>query len=349
MLEALVFLLIAIRCGESRPNGRFARAIIVGIETIHVTTGTWLEIRCDDCGAYLEKRPGDAWRCRFQATALAHLWDQGWELRGDSIACSSCTNRNPAQTTSSTSDAGGTGRNFIEPQSWVTGKLLGFDLETTGTDAFSDVPVSYSLLQYYGRQRIDANSRIVNPGREIPEGAIAVHGITNERAVREGCALDEAITDTVDTLVRASLQNIPVVGMNVSYDLKMINACAKRVLGISLTEAGWDGPVLDVLVIDRHFDKYRKGGRKLVDLCEHYGVDTSALHDAQNDVEATVAVLFKQCEKYPELASTSLKELHEHQKEWHAEWAENLSLYFMSKGKEPLAPTDLMWPVAPVL
>ncbi|NNN14784.1 MAG: hypothetical protein HKL82_02885 [Acidimicrobiaceae bacterium] len=140
-------------------------------------------------------------------------------------------------------------------------------------------------------------------------------------------------------------EGVGVVGMNVSYDLKIIDACSKGVLGMSLADAGWSGPLLDILVIDRHFDKYRKGGRKLVDLCSHYGVTAELLHDAENDVEASVLVLFRQCQQYSKLAAMSMDELNVAQQLRHRKWAEGFSKYLVSKGKGLLAESDVNWPL----
>ena len=232
---------------------------------------------------------------------------------------------------------------------WAEGKLLGFDLETTGTDSSEDVPVSYAFLYYDGGKLTNAVTGLINPGRVIPDGAIAVHGITNERVRAEGIDLEDAITEIMEVLLTASNAGVPVVGMNVSYDLRMIEACSQRMLGMlgmSLVDTGWVGPVLDILVIDRHFDKYRKGGRKLIDLLGHYGVgEDENLHDAQHDVEATVAVLLKQVSKYAELRLMGLDALYAAQQRWHREWAENFSQYLVSKGKGALSASEMAWPM----
>src|SRR5580700_10696910 len=60
---------------------------------------------------------------------------------------------------------------------WTRGELLGFDLETTGIDRFSDVPVSYALVRVEGAQVVQRDTWLVDPGREIPDGATAIHGI----------------------------------------------------------------------------------------------------------------------------------------------------------------------------
>ena len=283
--------------------------------------------------------------------ALAHLSDVGWTDHGgdgEQVFCDLCERLacNAAAEEAEVELSSTVGLVADHPQlSWANGMLLGFDLETTGTDPRSDLPVSYSFVHYNKGDIIAVAGSVINPGRVIPEGAIAVHGITNAAARERGRDLKEAITEIAQTLVDTSKANIPVVGMNVSFDLKMIDSASKDLLGSSLYERGWNGPVLDVLVIDRYFDKYRKGGRKLVDLCSHYGVADAEFHDARKDVEACVAVLLRQAAKYPALCGMGLDVLYECQREWHRAWADNFSKYLVSKGTDPLSESDCSWPL----
>ncbi len=222
---------------------------------------------------------------------------------------------------------------------------MGFDLEATGVNPLEDVPVSYCVTYYQGWIQLKAISGLINPGRPIPEQVTAIHGITDEMVQAKGRPLLDAVIGIISGLVAASDEGIPVVGMNVGYDLQMIDALSRAFLGISLREQGWNGPVIDVLVIDRHNDRYRKGGRKLVDLCKHYDVPNESLHDASNDVDATVAVLSRQVERYPELSAMELEELFTKQRQWHREWAENFSHYLVSQGREPLDKSEFSWPL----
>ena len=67
---------------------------------------------------------------------------------------------------------------------WVAGEVLGFDFETTGVDRFNYVPVSYVLVHAVDGVVDTSWSGLVDPGRDIPEGATAVHGISTERGAR---------------------------------------------------------------------------------------------------------------------------------------------------------------------
>jgi DNA polymerase-3 subunit epsilon len=215
-------------------------------------------------------------------------------------------------------------------------------------DTENDVPVSFAFVYYEGGGVTWTKGGIINPGRPIPDSAVEVHGITNERAQTEGQDLLAAIVAITDTLVDASRRAVPVVGMNVAFDLKMIDACSRRMRGLPLANTGWAGPVLDILVIDRHYDTYRRGSRKLGDLCVEYGVEAGTLHDPHSDVAATIGVLLAQAQRYPELGAMRIEELYAHQQQWHREWALNYSSWRVSRGQEPLQQTALEWPLIPV-
>ena len=80
--------------------------------------------------------------------------------------------------------------------------------------------------------------------------------------------------------------------MKLDYDLTILEMQA-RALGVSgIVEQGWRGPVLDAVVIDRHFDPHREGRRTLADLCALYGVEIGRAHDASADAIASIGVLF---------------------------------------------------------
>ena len=233
--------------------------------------------------------------------------------------------------------------------SWLDEELLGFDLETTGVDPFVDVPVSYALVRLRDRAPIETLASLVDPGQPIHPEAEAVHGITEERARAEGTPLPHAVETICDALIDASQRSVPVVGMNVSFDLTMIDATARRSSGRGLIERGFAAPVVDVLVLDRHFNKYRKGPRKLEALCQHYGVTQENAHDAADDVVTCLAVLLAMGESFKEISTTPPEILHRRQIGWHADWACGFSVWRAERG-QPLLPLSAhYWPLHPVL
>jgi DNA polymerase-3 subunit epsilon len=231
--------------------------------------------------------------------------------------------------------------------SWTLGEVLGFDFETTGVDRFDDVPVSYALVTMKAGDVVASSAGMVDPGRDIPAGATNVHGITTEQARRVGMPLREAIAMVTDTVVSASDRGVPLVGMKLDYDLTILDTQAQRLHGAGLLERGWRGPVLDAVVLDRHFDKWRKGSRTLGALCSHYGVDIGNAHDASADAIASIRVLLALAAQHKELRDGDLGKLHAAQVGWHREWAESYDSWRSGKGMEPIDPRDYVWPVAP--
>ncbi len=221
--------------------------------------------------------------------------------------------------------------------------MLIFDLETTGIDPLHDLPVSAALLEFdpvsHDCSEDVQNYFLVNPGCEIPPAATAIHGITTEQAREGGMPLDDAICLIYDAIVGF---NGPVVGMNISYDLTMVNTLSRSILNCELPASLM---VLDILVLDRHFDRYRKGSRKLADLARTYGVQSVDAHNALGDTTTTANVLMSMMDCYPEITRMNLSELVEKQKEWHYDWASQYSEWRKEQGKLPLASGEYNWPV----
>jgi DNA polymerase-3 subunit epsilon len=233
-------------------------------------------------------------------------------------------------------------------QGWPTGEVLGLDFETTGIDRFNDVPVSYALVSVVEGVVVRSWSGLIDPGRDIPPEATAVHGISTERARSEGMPLRAAISLVCDAVVAASMRGVPLAGMRLDYDLTILETQARDLFGSGPTERGWCGPVLDAGVIDRHFDPGRKGRRTLTDLCAHYGIEVAHAHDAGADATASIEVLFALAVRYEELWRCDLAQLHHDQIDWHREWTESYDSWRLAEGMIPIDRREYVWPVAPV-
>ncbi len=226
-------------------------------------------------------------------------------------------------------------------------RYVGFDLETTGVSSFVDVPVSYSFVE-----RVDDGSRLfsvfegglVNPGRAIPAGACAVHGITDEM-VADATPLAEALEVIVKKLFDVWRDGGVIVGMNVSYDLTMVDSLCRRLGLVPLQLRGPLGAVMDVLILDRHFDKWRKGSRKLVDLCGHYEVTLSNAHSAAYDAEASLVVLETMRRRYPDLELLDAAHANVALRSWYQEWLTSFSQYLEKKGESPISAGRYEWPI----
>lgn len=230
---------------------------------------------------------------------------------------------------------------------WTEGEVLGLDFETTGVDRFADVPVSYALVSVVGGVALHSWSGLIDPDREIPPEATAVHGITTERARADGMPLEAAIALVTDAVVAAGRRGVPLIGMKLDYDLTILDVLSRQLCGRGLVARGWWGPVLDAGVLDRHYDGDRQGRRTLGDLCAYYEVALVGAHHAWADAFASVRVMFAMADRYGALRGADLARLHELQVEWHRRWTEDCDAWRSSRGMGPTDPRDFVWPVAP--
>ena len=228
---------------------------------------------------------------------------------------------------------------------WIDGEMLAFDLETTGVDKFDDVPVSFALVWFESHQIVRTRAELVNPEREIPAGAAAVHGISTERAMAEGLPMVDAVTEVADALLGASRSGVPVVGFNLQYDLTMIDARLRSMGRPGLIESGWSGPVLDPMVIERHFQN-RLFGFRLSDVCSDYSVVNEAAHDASGDAIASVRVLEQQVKVHRRLLAPGLDRMTVVQGIWHSEWALEADAHFAGRGQGGIRNDEFDWPIA---
>lgn len=233
--------------------------------------------------------------------------------------------------------------------SWHLGRLAGFDLETSGVDVEQDRIVAACVVQCGGGHPTQSATWMADPGIEIPEGAAKVHGITTERARAEGRPAAEVVEQVVAALAEVVVAGTPVVAMNASFDLTILDREARRHGVQTLADiVGTDLRVVDPKVLDKQVSR-RKGRRTLSDLCEHYQVQLDGAHSADADAIAACRVAWRIATKHPKIGNAHPKVLHEWQVEWARTQAESLADYFRrTPGKESWADgvrTD--WPLIP--
>lgn len=261
--------------------------------------------------------------------------------------------------------------------SWHTEPMIGFDLETTGVDVENDRIVQAAIVAVIPSKRVvETDVRLVNPGIDIPEAAARIHGITTERAQAEGAAPAEVLEHVASELAGALAAGLPVVGMNIDYDFTLLDRELRR-HGLRTLEVRLGGPiapVVDVRVLDKLCHPYRKGGRKLTELCVHYGVRLSDddAHDAGADALAACRVawsivnwgskpdeFFAAPERgiaskdarsvpanYRRLAGLPLPELHQVQVKAKAQQDADFAAYRRRQNK-PVDGLDGHWPMVP--
>jgi DNA polymerase-3 subunit epsilon len=237
---------------------------------------------------------------------------------------------------------------------WHLGPFTVLDTETTGVDVETDRIVTAAVIDVLppGSEPTSRTSTwLINPGIEIPAGATAIHRITTEQARQHGQSPVSALAEIAGRICVSLKRGVPVVAMNAPFDLTMLDReLIRHDLG-SLAErlGGYDRvrPVLDPMVLDRHYDKYRKGKRTLQALCDEYGVVLTEAHAADGDALGAVRVLWAIAQRHPELAAMDPQAVHNHSVVWRAEQQESLRAYFKRQGK-PVDDIDTSWPVRPL-
>lgn len=233
--------------------------------------------------------------------------------------------------------------------SWHRHALVGFDLETTGTEPLEARIVTAAVVRVDGGdgEPADRHTWLADPGIRIPAQASAIHGISSERAAAEGRPVREVADEIADTLTGYWRRGVPVVAYNAAFDLTLLTAELHRhglpSLSDRLDGAGI-GPVVDPYTIDRAVDRYRKGKRNLEAVCVEYGVVHGGAHDAGADALAAVRVAYAIAARHGSVAAMTAAELHEHQITWYAEWAAGFQQFLRRKG-EADAVIDDRWPV----
>ncbi|MFF5138780.1 3'-5' exonuclease [Streptomyces sp. NPDC013157] len=230
---------------------------------------------------------------------------------------------------------------------WHQELLIGFDLETTGTDPREARIVTGAVIEVRAGQELGRREWLADPGVEIPADAVAVHGISNERAAAEGRPADQVADALADVLTGYWKTGVPVVAYNATFDLTLLSAELRRHGLPSLSDrlGGLDpAPVVDPYTIDRWVDRYRRGKRNLEAVCAEYGITLAAAHNASADALAAARLAGAIAERHPKIAALGPAELHRRQVEWYAEWAADFQQFLRRKG-EADAVVDGAWPL----
>lgn len=229
---------------------------------------------------------------------------------------------------------------------WTELPIIGFDTETTGVRPLEDRLVTCSLIRA-DAAGIEKRYWLADPGVEIPEQAANVHGISTEKAREEGRPITEVLQEIAEVLAAHMSEGHPVVAFNATYDFALLESELARHGVPTLSErlGGSLAPIVDPYLLDKSMDRYRKGKRRLEDLCRHYGVlDEDDFHNAEADVIATLRLLAALLRKYPELASKSLREVQSMEAASHAEFISYLNRRATENGRPPVGDPSA-WPL----
>ncbi len=169
------------------------------------------------------------------------------------------------------------------------------DTETTGvTPADRIVSICTSFYDKHGRNTSSMYALIRPEGFTIPPKATAIHGITTEKALRDGFSLVSTLDSISAELARRSPELL--VGHNLSFDLAMVLREYSRAgrpeplsrLGTFCTMKGTTG----ICRLPGRYGDFK--WPTLDELHRHlFGKTLSGAHNAQTDAEACARCFFE--------------------------------------------------------
>ena len=171
----------------------------------------------------------------------------------------------------------------------LTKPIVFFDLETTGVNIAQDRIVEISILKVYPNGNKESKTWLVNPEIEIPEEAIAIHGITNERVVTEPTFKE--LAKEISQLI----EGCDLAGFNSNrFDIPLL---AEELLRCDIDFDMKNRVAVDVQVI-----YHKKEQRTLGAAYEFYcNKSLDNAHSAEADTIATYEILKAQLDQYEDL------------------------------------------------
>lgn len=176
------------------------------------------------------------------------------------------------------------------------------DTETTGLDpAQGHRLVELGCIELLNRIPTGATFHVyLNPEREVPAEAAAIHGLTTEFLKDK-----PLFADIVGDFLAFIGEEAPLVIHNAGFDHGFLNAELKRVERVLIARER----LIDTLMLARR--KHPAGPNRLDDLCARYGIDNSrrTKHGALLDAELLAEVYLELVGgRQPNLALTARQE-----------------------------------------
>lgn len=160
-----------------------------------------------------------------------------------------------------------------------------FDIETTDADIYSAEVVQFGAIKVFPNGKTQELDFLCKPEKTISQGAMDVHGITNEE-VSKVPPFKHFIPQLVDLF-----KDSDVAGFNLKrFDVKIV--------GRQMKDHGHAEFFKDCVVYDAYTVFCNHCSRKLSNAVQFYiGEEIRDAHDAMGDVRATMAVMAKQLER----------------------------------------------------
>lgn len=166
------------------------------------------------------------------------------------------------------------------------GKIVLFDLETTGVNTQEDRVVQIAMLKLENGVEVDKYETLVDPQCVIPTEASEVHGITNDH-VKDAPLFEEIAEEVYNFMAGCDIGGYNVVNFDMPFLAYEFDRCGMVVFD-------WEYMVADAFKI---FQK--NSPRDLAAALQYYcQKEIEDAHDAMADTRATQEVLRAQVSKH---------------------------------------------------
>lgn len=163
---------------------------------------------------------------------------------------------------------------------WTEQPIAVVDFETLGLSP-SDGACEVAVVRFDGGRITDKFATFLNPGKPIPQAAIAIHNITD--AMVSGAP---TLLEVAGDLLRVCKDAIPCAYSS-DFDRGFLHAVitGKDCPAFDPDFPGW----LDPLVVIKDADRFAsgKGRHKLTEVCKRWNVSLTSAHRAEGDATAT--------------------------------------------------------------
>lgn len=174
----------------------------------------------------------------------------------------------------------------------LTRPLAFLDLETTGLNLCSDSIIEIAIVKLMPNGERITKRKLLNPGKEIPQQSIDIHGITNEM-VKDAPTFKQVANE-----IKMFIENADLAGYNSNrFDIPMLME--------EFLRAGMDVDLASKKMVDVQHIFYMMEPRTLTAAYRFFcGKEMVNSHSAEADVLATMEVLEAQVGKYEKLGNT---------------------------------------------